>query len=88
MNKQTQALLGVAVVLGVGYYLWAKSKKKNFANFMMSEIKDECRCHIEELGGVYLCGDGQSLAKKSKCKCGECKGKQSLSVASEELLQF
>lgn len=36
MSKQTKTLLGVAVLLGVGYYLWTKSKKdskpKSFAN--------------------------------------------------------
>jgi len=48
MNKQAQTLLGVALILGAGYYLWDKSqkdKKKSFANFMSApkfQIIERC----------------------------------------------
>jgi hypothetical protein len=68
MTKQTKTLLGLAVVAGVGYYAYTQfSKPKSMVGF---NLKGECRCHTEELNGVYLCGDGESLSTKSKGKCG------------------
>lgn len=69
MNKQTKTLLGVALVAGVGYYLWMQNKKKSEASFANFDIKNRCLCHTEELDGVYLCGDGKSLARNSGGKC-------------------
>ena len=75
MNKNTKTLLGVAVVAGLGYFLYTKYGKKQvtsgFANF---DIKNKCRCHKEKLDGVYLCGDGESLAKSSGGPCSEVLG--------------
>jgi hypothetical protein len=70
MNKQAKTLLGVAVVAGVGYYFWKQSQQqpKSFAN-AVSDLKPKCRCHQEELDGVYLCGDGRSLSRKSDGPC-------------------
>jgi hypothetical protein len=85
MNKQTKMILGVVLLGGVGYYLWSKNQApkafanlsspsmmggRNFAN-AAADRKDECKCHIEEMDGIYLCGDGKSLSKKSG---GACKG--------------
>jgi hypothetical protein len=72
MNKNTKTLLGVAVVAGLGYYLYTQYGKKSaasagFANFAV--IKEKCRCHKEKLGDVYLCGDGESLSYQSGGKC-------------------
>ena len=68
MTKQTKTLLGLAVVAGVGYYAYTQfSKPKSMVGF---NLKNECQCHTEELNGVYLCGDGESLSTKSKKKCG------------------
>jgi len=70
MNKNTKTLLGVAVVAGLGYYLYTQYGKKSsagFANF--ADIKGKCRCHTEVLNGVYLCGDGRSLALESGGPC-------------------
>jgi hypothetical protein len=68
MTKQTKTLLGLAVVAGVGYYAYTQfSKPKSMVGFNQ---KDVCKCHTEELNGVYLCGDGESLSTKSKGKCG------------------
>jgi len=67
MTKQTKTLLGLAVVAGVGYYAYTQFRKpKSMVGF---NLKGECRCHTEELNGVYLCGDGESLSTKSKGKC-------------------
>ena len=66
MTKQTKTVLAVGAVALVGYFLWQKSQKPKYANF---DIKDSCRCHTEVLDGVYLCGDGKSLAKKSNGAC-------------------
>ena len=74
MNKNTKTLLGVAVVAGLGYYLYTQYGKKpaaSFANFSPSEIKKKCRCHCEQLDGIYLCGDGKSLSKSSGGSCPE-----------------
>lgn len=69
MTKQTKTLLGLAVVAGVGYYAYTQfNKPKSMVGFA---LKKECKCHTEELDGVYLCGDGESLSKKSKKKCPE-----------------
>lgn len=68
MTKQTKTLLGLAVVAGVGYYAYTQfSKPKSMVGF---NLKGSCKCHTEELDGVYLCGDGESLSKKSGGKCG------------------
>ena len=68
MTKQPKTLLGLAVVAGVGYYAYTQySKPKQMVGFA---LKKECKCHTEELDGVYLCGDGESLSKKSKGSCG------------------
>lgn len=50
MNKQTKTLLGVAVLAGVGYYLYTKYGKKttsNFANLVAPNCKTQpaqCPC--------------------------------------------
>jgi hypothetical protein len=68
MTKQTKTLLGLAVLAGVGYYAYTQyNKPKGFANFA---LKTSCKCHTESLDGVYLCGDGESLSRKSGGPCG------------------
>jgi hypothetical protein len=60
MNKQTKTLLGVAVVAGLGYYLYMQSKKPKaaFANLASDESMDfkiieEC---VGDSGTVMLNG--------------------------------
>lgn len=65
MNKQTQMLLGVAVVAGVGYYLFMQNKKKSeaakpasFANFMSDPVKMTAKCkgdYGRDAEGRYIC---------------------------------
>ena len=72
MNKNLQTLLGVAVLAGVGYYLYnqyQKPKPAAFANFMSDEsalgyqITEEC---VGDTGTVVI--DGQTLY--NCCKMG------------------
>jgi len=57
MNKQTQVLLGVAVLAGVGYYLYTQNKKKSFANFS-DKVKMTPKCkgdYGKDAEGRYIC---------------------------------
>lgn len=52
MNKQTKTLLGVAVVLGVGYYLWNQSKKKTTTSFANADARrPRCKAGEAYVGG-------------------------------------
>lgn len=59
MNKKTQTLLGVAVLAGVGYYLYMQNKKKSsFASFMSDPVKMTAKCkgdYGKDAEGRYIC---------------------------------
>jgi hypothetical protein len=62
MNKQTKTLLGVAVVAGVGYYLWKmqseKKKPASFANLVSDPVKMTSKCNGDygkDAEGRYIC---------------------------------
>lgn len=78
MNKQTKTLLGVAVVAGLGYYLWMQSKKnaapKSFANFMSDETKKVPSCNGDygkDANGLFICCKAGYRSEQSAGKpCG------------------
>lgn len=63
MDKKLQTLLGVAVVAGVGYYLFMQSKKKSekpasFANLVSDPVKMTGKCkgdYGKDAEGRYIC---------------------------------
>ena len=58
MTKQTKTLLGVAVVAGVGYYLFTQNKKKSFASFMSDPVKMTAKCkgdYGKDAEGRFIC---------------------------------
>jgi len=63
MNKQTKTLLGLAVVAGVGYWLWKSNKDKksapaSFANLVSDPVKMTSKCNGDygkDAEGRYIC---------------------------------
>ena len=52
MNKKTQILLGVAVLAGVGYFLFMQNKKKSsFASFMEDDFMSDPVKMVEKCKG-------------------------------------
>jgi hypothetical protein len=52
MTKQTQVLLGVAVLAGVGYFLFMQNKKKSsFASFMEDDFMSDPVKMVEKCKG-------------------------------------
>lgn len=62
MDKQTKTLLGVAVVAGLGYWLWKKQSEKkapaSFANLISDPVKMVSKCNGDygkDAEGRYIC---------------------------------
>lgn len=81
MTKNVKMLLGAAVVLGVGYYLYTKNKtasttKAGYAGpFANLAGQDKCGCHTGktdvEGDTVYTCKNGNhSFESDGPCKGG------------------
>jgi hypothetical protein len=71
MNKKTKTILAVALVGGVGYYMWMKSKKSsaNFANFGVN-VTENCNGG----GKCVISGSGKAMNNPSICNSnGTCK---------------
>lgn len=73
MNKQTKTLLGLAVVAGLGYYLYTQSKKSSagFANFASRAVGCPCKevasSFKDEKGNVWdQCRGGQACQRGVK----------------------
>jgi hypothetical protein len=70
MNKKTKTILAVALVGGVGYYMWMKSKSSPKVNAAGREYQNgPCRCHTSSSNGMYNCGDGTHFATSSMASC-------------------
>ena len=77
MNNQTKTLLGlgVAVVAGLGYFLYAKKQPKAFANLASDEFSDEPKMvpnggpcngdYGKDADGNYICCRSGYRSKKS-----------------------
>jgi hypothetical protein len=71
MNKKTKTILAVALIGGVGYYMWMKSKKssENFVNFGVN-VTENCRGG----GKCVMSGRGKAMNSRSICNSnGTCK---------------
>lgn len=95
MNKKTQTLLGVALVAGVGYYLWMQNKKKSeakpasFANLVSDPVKMTAKCkgdYGKDSEGRYICCKAGWRSNQSDGQ--PCGGVGQLTSMEEEAAMF
>ena len=86
MNKQTQILLGVAVLAGVGYYLYTQNKKKDFASFMEDDFMSDPVVMTEKCKGDYgKDAEGRYICCRSKFRSYQTSGLPCEGGAQKEL---